>query len=127
MLIQQTRWLADEYSVFQIFHNLIHNAIKYTNEGEIEVNAKRDENNNLIVEVRDTGIGIACECTTSCKEYLPRLFQPFSQEEQGYTRKYEGNGLGLALVKRYCEINKAAIEVNSTKGKGTTFKLTLLP
>ncbi|MDP3443891.1 MAG: ATP-binding protein [Ignavibacteria bacterium] len=44
-----------------------------------------------------------------------------SQEEQGYTRKYEGNGLGLALVKKYCEINNADIKVESQKGKGTTF------
>ena len=70
---------------------------------------------NLIkVEVEDTGIGMN-------KEFLPQLFSPFTQEESGYTRKFEGNGLGLALVKKYCDINQASIEVKSEKGKGSLF------
>ena len=64
----------------------------------------------------DTGIGIS-------KEYQPHLFQMFSQEEQGYTRKFEGNGLGLALVKKYCEMNNASIDVISEKHKGSTFRV----
>ena len=52
---------------------------------------------------------------------MPLLFKAFTQEEQGYSRKYEGNGLGLALVKRYCEMNDAQIEVKSKKDEGTTF------
>lgn len=50
----------------------------------------------------------------------------FTQEEKGYTRKFEGNGLGLALVKRYCALNNIQIKVKSEKGKGTIFILTFL-
>jgi len=108
---------ADEYTVSQIFSNLLDNAVKYTDKGKIELKLKRLKNKNIVVEIIDTGVGIS-------KEYLPNLFRPFSQEEQGYTRKFEGNGLGLALVKRYCEINNADIQVQSNKGKGTKFKIT---
>ncbi len=107
---------ADEYTVSQIFNNLLDNAVKYTNNGKVVILLKRLKNKKLIVEVNDTGIGIS-------KEYLPNLFKPFTQEEQGYTRKFEGNGLGLALVKKYCEINNAEIKVHSVKGKGTKFKI----
>ena len=51
---------------------------------------------------------------------MPHLFEAFTQEEQGYTRHFEGNGLGLSLVKKYCELNKAEVSVESVKGKGTT-------
>ena len=107
---------GDLYSVTQIFANLIDNAIKYTNQGKVEIFLNRNNDNNVTVEVKDSGIGIS-------EEYLPELFSPFTQEEQGYTRGYEGNGLGLALVKKYCDINKANITVESMKGKGTTFKV----
>ena len=112
----QTYLIVDEYTINQIFNNLIDNAIKYTIIGSVEVNLFTDEQQRLNVEVVDTGIGIS-------SQYLSNLFTPFSQEEQGYTRKYEGNGLGLALVKKYCELNGAEIEVESEKGKGTTFRV----
>jgi PAS domain S-box-containing protein len=107
---------ADEYSVNQIFDNLINNAVKYTKEGEVKVKVDSFQNGQVVVDVSDTGIGIS-------EEFLPNLFQPFIQEEQGYTRKYEGNGLGLALVKRYCDMNNAEIKVYSRKGEGTTFRV----
>ena len=107
---------ADEYSTIQIFDNLISNAVKYTESGEINITAKRDSN-NLIIEISDTGIGIS-------KQYLPNLFEPFTQEEQGYTRKFEGTGLGLALVKKYCEMNNAKVKCESRKGKGSKFIVT---
>jgi len=108
---------ADEYSTNQIFHHLIDNALKYTHKGKVEITIDRNPRNNLYVDVADTGIGIA-------EEYLPMLFTPFSREEQGYTRNFEGNGLGLALAKKYCELNGADIKVSSIKGKGTTFRVT---
>lgn len=107
---------VDEYSVRQIFDNLIHNAIKYTAKGGIELSIENDSDNSIVVTVSDTGIGIS-------EEYQPNLFKPFTQEEHGYTRKYEGNGLGLALVKRYCELNNVDIKVESKKGEGTKFIL----
>lgn len=107
---------ADEYTVGQIINNLLDNAIKYTEKGYIEINIYRNEQDRLVLEIKDTGIGIS-------KDYFPMLFTPFSQEEQGYTRKFEGNGLGLALVKKYCELNNADIEVESEKGVGSTFRV----
>lgn len=112
--IKDTIINIDHYSTTQIFSNLIDNAIKYTDKGKVTIRIYTDEDYTVTIEVADTGIGIS-------KKYLPELFQPFSQEEQGYTRKYEGNGLGLAIVKKYCELNNADIRVNSTKGKGTIF------
>ncbi len=109
---------GDIYSINQIFANLIDNAIKYTQKGKISINLVKISSSKIEVEVEDTGIGIS-------EEYLSQLFQAFSQEEQGYTRKYEGNGLGLFLVKKYCEINDAKIRVESIKGKGSKFIVTL--
>ncbi|MGD8781880.1 MAG: ATP-binding protein [Ignavibacteria bacterium] len=108
---------VDEYSVSQVFANLIDNAIKYTPKGNVEIEISNCDK-SVLVTIKDTGIGIS-------KDYLPVLFNPFSQEEGGYTRKFEGNGLGLALVKKYCEINNAEISVESEKGKGTKFTIKL--
>jgi signal transduction histidine kinase len=77
----------------------------------------RDRKGALALEVRDTGEGIDAV-------YLPRLFEPFSQESQESARSHEGAGLGLALVRRYVEFNRARIEVESTKHVGTTFTVT---
>lgn len=109
--------LGDQYSINQIFDNLIDNAVKYTNEGEIRLSILK-RNSNVEIIVADTGIGIS-------KNYIDQLFEPFTQEEQGYTRKFEGSGVGLALVKKYCDLNYAEISVKSEKNKGTKFTVTL--
>lgn len=106
---------VDEYTIRQIFANLIDNAIKYTNKGQIEVITYFNKE-KLIAEVADTGIGIN-------EENKSLIFEPFRQEYQGYSRKFEGNGLGLALVKNYCEMNNAEIEVESKKGFGSKFRV----
>ncbi|NMB83467.1 MAG: PAS domain-containing sensor histidine kinase, partial [Ignavibacteria bacterium] len=110
---------ADEYSVNQIFYHLIDNAIKFTSTGKVEISLNKDPRNNIYVDVIDTGIGIS-------EEYMKMLFTPFTKEEKGYTRNYEGNGLGLALVKKYCELNNAELKVTSQKGKGSIFRVTFL-
>ena len=110
---------TDRYSISQVFVNLIDNAIKYTEHGEVAVTIYNREN-KVCVDISDTGIGIS-------SEYLTKLFNPFSQEDSGMTRHFEGIGLGLALVKKYVEINKADIKVASTKGKGTTFTIIFDP
>ena len=107
---------ADEYTVNQIFANLIDNALKYTSSGKVEVSFEDLNKNEFAAKITDTGIGIS-------EDFIPRMFEPFTQEEQGYTRRYEGNGLGLALVKKYCDLSNVKINVTSTKGKGTTFHL----
>jgi signal transduction histidine kinase len=107
---------ADIYTVTQIFANLIDNAIKYTVEGSIEVVAYKTDANLISVDVQDTGIGIS-------KKFQETLFEPFTQEEQGYTRRFDGNGLGMALVSEYCKLNNAQISVESDKGAGSTFNI----
>ncbi|MBN1301009.1 MAG: PAS domain S-box protein [Melioribacteraceae bacterium] len=106
--------VGDEYSIIQILTNLIDNALKYTDEGRIRISLEEADESKLKVAVADTGRGIS-------KEYLNELFKPFTQEDSGYSRRYEGNGLGLALVKEYCNINNAEISVQSEKGVGSTF------
>ena len=113
---ESTEFVGDIYTIEQIFTQLLENAIKYTDKGKVLVKIYRNENQNLIVEVKDTGIGIA-------EEYLDEIFEPFSQEEMGYSRKYEGNGIGLSLVKSYCNLNNIKVEVESEKGKGSTFRV----
>ncbi|PJA96151.1 MAG: hypothetical protein CO129_08010 [Ignavibacteriales bacterium CG_4_9_14_3_um_filter_34_10] len=113
--IKSQKIYTDEYAASQVISNLIDNAIKYTKEGSVETSAQIIQN-KLTIAIKDTGIGIS-------EEFLPTLFSPFTQEEHGYTRSYEGNGLGLALVKKYCDLIGADIKVESKKGKGTTFTL----
>lgn len=105
---------SDEYIVSQVFQNLIDNAIKYTKSGKVEIVLYRDQENKLNVDIKDTGIGIS-------QKYLNEMFKPFSQEDTGYARRYEGVGLGLALVKNYLNLLNAEIFVKSEKGKGSVF------
>jgi len=107
---------ADRYTVNQVFQNLINNAIKYTLKGYVEVYVKNIKDNKVKVEIRDSGIGMS-------QEYLQKMFVPFSQEDSGYKREFEGNGLGLALVKKYLELNQAEIFVESEKNIGSVFSV----
>lgn len=111
---KNTKIVADYYSVGQILQNLIDNAVKYTLEGSVQVILEEWHNDKIRVLVKDTGIGIS-------KEYIADLFSPFSQEDVGQKREFDGNGLGLALVRKYIEINNADILVESEKDKGSTF------
>jgi signal transduction histidine kinase len=106
---------GDNYSIYQIFVNLIENAIKYTSSGYIGLTIE-GSNEKVKVSIEDTGIGIA-------EDYMERLFEPFMQEERGYSRRFDGNGLGLSLVKKYCYLNGIEIKVESQKGIGSTFTL----
>ncbi len=106
---------ADKYCIQQAISNLLDNAIKYTDEGDVSVSLKENKD-HLILKISDTGIGMS-------KEYQKHIFELFSQESVGYTKKYQGVGLGLALTKRYLDLNEIPIEVESKKGVGTTFTL----
>ena len=107
----------DRNSITQIFHNLIDNAYKYTSSGNVTVSLFRT-GKTINVEIEDTGIGMS-------EKYLTQLYKPFSQEEVGYTRSYEGNGLGLALTKKYCDLNKIDIKIFSRKNVGTKVILSI--
>jgi|GEM_PF-3060489 len=106
----------DEYSFTQTISNLIDNAIKYTKKGYVKVILDKNENDEIIISVKDTGIGIS-------KEYIKHIFEPYVQEEMGYGRAYDGVGLGLALVKKFVDLNKAKISLETKKGFGTTFTI----
>ena len=110
--------ISDKYAILQIVSNLVDNAIKYSDKGFIEIFTFNNEKKDLVIKVKDTGIGMS-------EEFLPNIFNSFSQEEQGYTRSYDGNGLGMALVKNYCDIISVDISVKSIKGEGTTFTLVI--
>lgn len=115
LLDHETTIFGDEYSVSQIVVNLIDNAFKYTREGRIFLSLYK-QNKSIKISIEDTGVGIS-------EKYLNNLFQPFSQEYSGYTRPYDGTGLGLALVKSFVDLNEAKIEVNSEVNVGTKFSV----
>ncbi len=107
---------VDKYSVGQALRNLLDNATKFTDAGEIRL-SMQCSGAHISFIVQDTGIGMA-------EEYVDHLFEAFSQEDAGYSRSYEGLGLGLRLTKRYLDVNNGNIRVESEKGSGTTFTVT---
>lgn len=106
----------DEYCIDGILVNLINNAIKFSLQGQMIEISSRNLGEKVSIKVRDYGIGMS-------EEYQKHLFQPFSQEEVGYARPYEGTGLGLALTKKFVELMKGEIKIWSKKGEGTEFEV----
>jgi PAS domain S-box-containing protein len=115
--------IGDLTRLRQVLVNLLNNAIKFTEHGEVVVAvASRtlgDTRHELQFAVRDTGIGIPADG-------LGRLFQPFSQVDLSTSRKYGGTGLGLAISNRLCELMGGTMQVQSTLGEGTTFAFTVV-
>jgi two-component system phosphate regulon sensor histidine kinase PhoR len=117
---------ADRFKLEQVFTNLLDNAIKYTEKGEIEVTLSRDSGierdvsgvGRVVIEVRDTGPGIA-------PEHLPRVFERFYVVDKGRSRQLGGTGLGLSIVKHIVLLHGGEVSVRSTPGAGTTFRITL--
>jgi signal transduction histidine kinase len=106
--------LVDRLRVKQILLNLLSNAIKFTPEGGVvSVMADRDAIGGIVVCVCDTGIGIA-------PEMIPLAFEPFRQIDSALSRKFEGTGLGLSLVKTFIELHGGEVRLESTLGKGTS-------
>jgi PAS domain S-box-containing protein len=107
---------ADEFSITMAISNLIDNAIKFTLEGSVQILLYKRKDDDIILDVKDTGIGIGAD-------YLDKIFEPYLQEQMGYGRAYEGVGLGLSLVKKVLNLNDAGISMTSEKGVGTTFSI----
>ena len=101
----------------RVLSNLIANAIKFTEEGQVTVRL-RVSTDTAIIEVEDTGVGIA-------PEQVERIFEEFVQESEGYTRSYEGTGLGLSITRRLVNLLGGQIDVESEKGVGSLFRVTL--
>jgi len=108
---------ADENRVQQILYNLINNAIKFTEQGTIEVSAT-PVHDMLQIHVIDTGIGIA-------PDKIDRIFESFEQADGSIARHYGGTGLGLAITKQLVELHGGTIKVESTPGVGSRFSFTL--
>lgn len=109
---------GDDVRVSQIIMNLLTNAVKYTNEGTVtfSVQADRREENDIIllVEVRDTGIGIR-------EEDMEKLFESFGRLEEERNRHIEGTGLGIAIVTKLLDMMDSKLEVKSVYGEGSVF------
>lgn len=111
---------ADSQKIAWVFGQLIDNGIKFTpSGGSVVVSIKREGENLVIVSVTDTGIGIPAN-------KLDDIFEPFHQLDGSATRRYGGTGLGLSLVRQIVEAHGSLLEVQSTEGRGSTFKFPLL-
>ncbi|EHR72057.1 PAS domain S-box [Burkholderiales bacterium JOSHI_001] len=107
--------VLDHARLKQVLYNYLSNAIKFTpNAGCITVRVTADDEEHILVEVEDTGIGIAAD-------QLPRLFMEFEQIDAGRNKQHQGAGLGLALTRRLVEAQGGSVGVRSETGKGSVF------
>lgn len=116
-------YVGDKMKLRQVLINILGNAVKFTPEGgkvdlTVERIAKFEKQSTLRFTIADTGIGMS-------KEYLPKLFETFTQEDSSMTNKYGSSGLGMAITKSIVEMMNGSIEVESEKGVGSTFYVTV--
>jgi len=109
---------TDKEKIIQILLNILSNAIKFTESGYIKLTAALNQKNQIQFEIIDTGIGIS-------EEDQKKIFDEFRQLEGGLTRKYGGTGLGLSIAKKYIDLLGGKIAVESEKGVGSIFTITL--
>ena len=119
------KWLVgDSVRLLQILNNIVSNAIKYTDNGgtikltvdELKYNSKQFAKLRFVVE--DNGVGIS-------KDYIGKIFDSFTREENSLTNHIQGTGLGMAITKNLVDLMGGTIEVQSTKGEGTSFEVVL--
>lgn len=107
-------FLGDELRLNQVMTNLLSNAVKFTEKGKVQVRVSCDKKENLVVEVKDTGLGMS-------PELQQNLFREFNQGDGGISRKYGGTGLGLAIAKKLVDLQEGKIRVFSEPGVGSHF------
>ena len=111
------RVFADRGGLTRVIQNLLSNALKFTSEGGVTVRIEED-GDDAVIRVEDTGEGIDAA-------FIPDLFEEFKQESTGLSRNHEGAGLGLTITKRLVELMDGDIAVESSKGEGSVFTITL--
>lgn len=109
---------GDEARLRQVLLNLLSNAAKFTEAGEVALTVRPGGDGRVAFEVQDTGIGIS-------EDQLERIFEPFTQADASTTRRYGGTGLGLSISRHLVERMGGAIEVESRVGRGSTFRFSL--
>jgi PAS domain S-box-containing protein len=112
---------ADLIKVRQAISNLLSNAVKFTHEGQITVEAAREQMDGrewIVFRVTDTGIGLSAD-------QIVKLFKNFTQADASTTRKFGGTGLGLALTRRFCQMMGGDVTVSSVLGEGSVFTIKL--
>lgn len=112
-----TPYFCNRNYLKEVLLNLTDNALKYTVDGSVVLSVWEEEE-NLIIRIKDTGVGIS-------KEHLPRLFERFYRVDKGRSRKQGGTGLGLSIVKHIVELYRGKISVESELGVGTIFTVKL--
>ena len=111
---------ADSQKIAWVLGQLLDNGVKFTPaNGSVVVSVQREGENLVIVSVTDTGIGIP-------SNRIEDIFEPFHQLDGSTTRRYGGTGLGLSLVRQIVEAHGSMLEVQSTEGRGSTFRFPLL-
>jgi len=118
---KDTLWIGDPTRFYQVLLNLVTNAIKFTDTGDVNVYITQEENNGvsyLTSKVVDTGIGMS-------NNEIDNLFQNFRQADASITRRFGGTGLGLTIAKRLATLMGGSLTVTSQKGKGSTFIFTI--
>ena len=113
--LQEAQKQGDPFKLEQMLINLIDNAVKYTEAGRIDIDLKKD-GGELIVEIRDTGIGIP-------EDQQPRIFERFYVVDKSRSKSVGGTGLGLSIVKHIAQLHDAHLSVDSEPGVGTTFSI----
>ncbi len=112
--------LGDPYRINQVFMNMLSNAIKFTEHGSISLNAQlieeKEEEQKVVITIKDTGVGIK-------EEYIDKLFDKFTQEDETVVRKFGGTGLGMSITRQLMELMGGSIQVESQKNVGTTIIL----
>ena len=111
--------ISDDSIIYKVINNLIDNAVKYTEKGSIEITTLIQSDSyeeNLIINIKDTGIGIEADT-------FDLIFEDFRQVSEGKSRNYDGNGLGLSIARRLLKLLNGSISLKSEPGKGSIFTI----